>query len=780
MAEKIIQSNGRTGNIQQFMLDNKAALDKIPGVDINTSVLVKNGTNQVDDILGSGTASALESLLYAAQIKARVPADQITSELNDTTKGHLRELLTEQGMGDEIVSKFIKDADAIVNDGELGSYYQSLAKADASAIRKAYEASDVSAEPKPSPPEEKEEIKDIKPTGPTVIVQEDAPEPAPEREASIAPSQNDVAMSTMALNPNTIVDNQNRIIPQEPETVFEEYGLDDGLIASHEPVVKDIISEPAAPDMLMASHSPTIPDADTFSDLNMYPISHEVVQSTDIPFTVEPEPAPVEEKEAVTEEIPVNPSQNEVAMSTMALNPNTMVDDQNRIVPQEPKTVFEEFGLDDGLIASHEPVVKDIISEPATPAPDMLVASHSPTIPAPKVLSEEFKQSDLHMYPVSREVAQSTDLSFTYKDIEKMKEGELTAEQQRIIQLVEKEHAERMQNPDLVSIKEQIADLKEEFETGRTQMQECYKSIKETAMALDFIRNAESHKPFKFEVKIDGKPQLFELSLAQIKDGNFGGINPLHFHTKKMVTEAAEKTFDERGIKDINEPFRLEIVVSHQDKGFELSLEDVMKGRFGDPTIHRPEDIEAVKQAALTAYKEQGLKNPDKPFEFEATVSKDVRIFNQSISQIRDGEFGGLAWHEFGDKDIVREAGKTAFHDLMVKYGGDYAEQVAQYNENAERLVGKENTNGHATEDFHTHYSLINVFDHRKDGEFAIVDNYTSKLLALQWKAEKMENNIEEGTYIVKRSDLDALEAQEMVAQNKTPQDQEATLSTTM
>jgi len=155
-----IQSNGRIGVLQNFLFENKAALEQIHGIDIDRKK-IGNSQGQVDDILGKGTSTALQSILVAAQLRAGVAPEEITKEFNDTTKVMLRDLLVGQGIEAEQVNQFIEDTVHISKGGELAHLYENQANAHTAAIIEGFEpnrqpSQEAKAPPPPPPPEEPE------------------------------------------------------------------------------------------------------------------------------------------------------------------------------------------------------------------------------------------------------------------------------------------------------------------------------------------------------------------------------------------------------------------------------------------------------------------------------------------------------------------------------------------------------------------------------------------------------------------------------------------------
>ncbi len=155
---KYIQSDGRIAVLQQFLFENEDLLNKIPGVHIDRTK-IGDSAGHIDDLLGKGTSSALESLLIAAQIDAGVTADKITDEFNDTTRKQLRKFLVARGVDAEDVKQFIKDTVCISKNGELAHLYKGLANADQAAIRKAFDEKQDNNEQKTPEPESDEEKK---------------------------------------------------------------------------------------------------------------------------------------------------------------------------------------------------------------------------------------------------------------------------------------------------------------------------------------------------------------------------------------------------------------------------------------------------------------------------------------------------------------------------------------------------------------------------------------------------------------------------------------------
>ncbi|MCK5384915.1 MAG: hypothetical protein KAJ29_05010 [Alphaproteobacteria bacterium] len=139
MAE-VIQSNGKIAVLQQFMFENRDLLDKISGVDIDPRKIGNSKTGDIDDLLGKGTSTALQSMLIAAQLKAGVDPKEISNEFNDTTKEMLRDLLVEKGINVEQVDQFIEDTVHISKGGELAHIYRGEINVNLGATYKEHEA----------------------------------------------------------------------------------------------------------------------------------------------------------------------------------------------------------------------------------------------------------------------------------------------------------------------------------------------------------------------------------------------------------------------------------------------------------------------------------------------------------------------------------------------------------------------------------------------------------------------------------------------------------------
>jgi hypothetical protein len=326
MADPTIQSNGRIGVLQQFMLDNREKLNEIPGVSFEKGVLVKNErtevdgqivkvpTDKVDDILGSGTATAIESILIAAGLPEG-------SAFDADAQKKLSEFLIKNGMDEATVAAFTKDVGVVLNNKDLGPYYQSLAKADSMAINKAIQPDaalvkapelataptdpvDVVAEEAREPAEETPPTKDTKGSegyrsnqGGMYAVDEQDKNPIPE-DARFK--------STMALNPETLVNRDGQVVTPEPKPVWEEYGLDSMWGPLHEPVKVEQAqptlkgeemmfvhnSHPKHADIVEGSHKPVIsPELTSIvgafkdADSNNSPAALDVTQKGDLALT---------------------------------------------------------------------------------------------------------------------------------------------------------------------------------------------------------------------------------------------------------------------------------------------------------------------------------------------------------------------------------------------------------------------------------------------------------------------------------------------------------------
>jgi len=741
MADQI--SHGRTANIQRPMLDNKDILNQIPGVNI-TDVGGRHGP--VDDHMGPKTATALESILIAAGFPKGAALDG-----DDQNK--LAVFLAERGMDAKDAIQFAKDAAEIVKDPELGAVFRECSKADEATIDKAIEA-----EQKTDPTPNIEQEKTVVPTSPAMLADAgdekytlipdghkvlQSPLPQPKNTAN-----HGVAISTMALKPNTPVNEKGQIIESKPvisqeeyASIVKEYDVDKehvvlapmhkSTIAPTEPKVE----QPAlkGDDMLMASHKTTVPM-----------------------------PAETVDKIATVENANQTPAVNVHDLITKAAAKTTNTDQAPAVNVHDLITKAAAKTIRDGEIKDKDPLTGQ----------GPLYASIGKV--GPVFTDSADKNSD-----VPKDVSKEEDYKLTMREAEKLAEKSPTTENIKLAALVKVKHEQFLkENPDLKENSQKIADLKAQNAIDRPAMNKCLEDQHRSAEFLDFKVNDMSAQPFKFEAL----GRTFELSLEQFRNGDYSGLdkNPSFVSVfgfgadKKLVTDAYEKTYKEGGSTDLDKPLRVEVVMNTEEKTFKPTREQIETGYKGDKPLSFAQKaiVDAAAKEALREYDAKhpdGKRDPDEEIEF-TVVLDETRIFHQSLNEIRNGEFGGLHFYQLDDKKAVIAAGLEKFHEKMMT-NTEYANNFAEYNKTSERIVGEDHTRGIAKIDFMKHRALMNPYHNMRYGEFGeSVMNYNHNMSELALNEMILQNTIDKEIHVVKQSELDAFDPNApdkiMVAQN--------------
>ncbi|MFP4464033.1 MAG: hypothetical protein ACLFP8_02280 [Alphaproteobacteria bacterium] len=183
MDDAIIQSNGRIAALQEFLFKYEDALNRVPGLEIDRYAIGNSETGAVDDMMGQGTAAALERLVVVSQLAGDslndisdlgVDAfDNISTEFTNTTSSFIFSFLCTIGAIDTSDAKKFKDDLApISKGGELQHLYKANKTGNVRVIVDDYQ----SAQPE-------ERIRVIPDEGaPVLLVEENSPDSGSRKE----------------------------------------------------------------------------------------------------------------------------------------------------------------------------------------------------------------------------------------------------------------------------------------------------------------------------------------------------------------------------------------------------------------------------------------------------------------------------------------------------------------------------------------------------------------------------------------------------------------------
>lgn len=130
-ADGTVYSNGRVAVLQEVIINN---LDKL---DLGlTAAQIGGSDGQPDDLLGGNTATALQTIVYSAQIYSGVTADSATLDITNETHRMISAYLLNRGVSEEDTETFMRQIPDL--NGDLNGAYSQGATVDVNAIEAAY------------------------------------------------------------------------------------------------------------------------------------------------------------------------------------------------------------------------------------------------------------------------------------------------------------------------------------------------------------------------------------------------------------------------------------------------------------------------------------------------------------------------------------------------------------------------------------------------------------------------------------------------------------------
>ncbi len=482
MAE-FIQSNGRIGVLQQFMFENEALLDKIPGIDIERTK-IGSKTGEIDNILGKGTATAIESILMAAGIPEG-------SDFNADAQAKLSEFLTKNGMNAAQVSTFVKDVGVVVNDKDLGPIYQRNAKADTVAIHKAPETDKIVQAPASEQEKQTETPVPAKKEGDKGPEGEDEPEKDKKNDDEhtsrpMYAKGNEPELHNELLGANVKVDDAGKVTIEDPVVTVE----------------KQIV---APPDERIAM-STIKPGAFVNS-------AGRIVEPQEIkPVISEEQYASIVEEFGIGKDHVVLASVHKPTMAS----------------PKPEDNLLAPKGGEEMVLASTHgstPSFSSLsIAEPFMCAK----LNFTPiSLDADKTADFQVTISDIKKMQAKEE---------------------LSPDEKKLVAIVEGKHEALINsNPKLAAVTQQKEALLETNAAHRDGLKGCHQNVKATAIALDdkmaMFESKHGDKTLHFNAVVDGEMTTLHLSRNQLLAGDIPGVGMLEFLDRAGVREAGYAKF---------------------------------------------------------------------------------------------------------------------------------------------------------------------------------------------------------------------------------------------
>ena len=760
----VIQSNGRVAIFQQFLLENREALNKIPGVSVG-DVGGKNGA--IDDILGTKTSTALESLLVAAQLHA---GKEPTGEFNDESVKTLRDFLVDTRKMDAAqVNTFVDGLKHISAGGELAELHKGYAKADARAIKEAYEASKQiepdqrgSGEPAPAQPESQPEERENTPKrdpepepyrGPTMMAEgfdevpaddaampmtdmsEGAPDPVTE------PENKDVlAMETFVYRnkemlgelpgvdvmkmeePDGVISEYDANafkslvvaaqLTQEAGTVVPDYNKQTmGMLSAflqnagyREDAVKEFIDGAKA---IKAEESPESPAGPLNSaymqraTLEIPEVLAHYLADKDIDSNVK---ADNDASAPVVDDIPVvSPG-----LSYSTIVPGALVTPTGQMIhtleqAENYATYAEELNLEGDLVPTHKPTT---------------TAAQEPTGASPKELTEPFMCAVAHKGPVPLDKVPEGYTAFKLATVKEWDAGEPDDRQHRIINAVYTERNLTLaQNAEYTALKEKITEARAEMASLLPEKRGAITEGIKLSKMIDGLR--EGHRditqlyksmPLNIKAEVGGETIDMVVSMDQVEKRDLAGSEKYEDDDWEAIKDAAEEAYEkveEAGVEGIAVLFKAKVGDTVYD--FEMDLNTAKARSFPGADQLSDEQLQGIEAACEQAtgdLKAAFTSTADLKIPVTYMADGEKRTENMSLNDVREGYFPGLTklkpW-EWDEINVAKKAGLQAFHEKMME-SSNYAMLVERYQDNLVKLIGEKVADKLPEDDFHAHF----------------------------------------------------------------------------